>query len=59
MKTDKEKCVFCKTPIPTVMDKNNPYPVVENGNCCAACNWTIVIPARLGIHFKEQNGSNV
>lgn len=42
-----DNCVFCNEPIPTIWDKNNPYPVSETGWCCKSCNASIVIPARL------------
>ena len=42
-----EKCCFCDAPIPTIFEKNNPYPVHDSGNCCSDCNLSIVIPARI------------
>lgn len=32
---------------------NNPFPVVNAGECCDKCNYTVVIPARLN-HFNSQ-----
>lgn len=42
-------CCFCGTPIPDVLQQNNPEPLVpfEKGRCCSDCNATRVIPARL------------
>ena len=28
---------------------NNPAPLAENGRCCDKCNFTKVVPARLGL----------
>jgi hypothetical protein len=49
MKKTDERCVFCNTPVPTVMEQNNPAPAADHGYCCHICNMLIVVPARLGV----------
>ena len=44
---DTDVCVLCGAEFTSFMDRNNPYPVAETGDCCGACNWSKVIPARL------------
>jgi len=35
---------------------HNPEPLVLEGRCCNACNVTVVIPARISLHFLGQRG---
>jgi len=56
------KCCICEGEIQPQMvndivvwdQGNNAEPVVENGRCCDDCNWSVVIPARLGLHHKPK-----
>lgn len=32
---------------------NNPYPVKEDGECCRACNYGVVIPKRIELSNKR------
>lgn len=45
MKTPTLKCCICGKEIHG--HGNNPYPVKDEGRCCAECNVTIVIPERI------------
>lgn len=57
------ECSICKEEIEKQLDPStgevfwelghNAEPVVEDGRCCDSCNYTKVIPARLGILYKE------
>jgi hypothetical protein len=57
------KCDICKNEIEKKRDPetgkvyweegHNAEPVVENGRCCDHCNYTVVIPTRLGIITKK------
>jgi hypothetical protein len=38
-------CIFCKTLIKDE-ESNNAAPV-KDGRCCHACNWDVVVPARI------------
>ena len=40
------KCALCANPM-LARDSHNAAPVLEGGRCCEACNWSVVIPARL------------
>lgn len=31
---------------------NNPWPIVEDGECCDECNMTRVVPARIEMTMK-------
>ena len=55
-------CCICSGPIEV---KRTPEGVVywrngenaepvKTGRCCSACNWTFVIPARLGEKYRGQ-----
>ena len=35
---------------------HNPDPLVMEGRCCTACNVTVVIPARISLHYLGQGG---
>ena len=43
----KELCSICHKPIEGW--GNNAWPVVNDGRCCDHCNWSVVLPARLGM----------
>ncbi len=49
-------CSICQGHIPMEpngwMEGNNAQPV-NDGRCCNLCNWTDVIPARLGLPRRE------
>jgi len=56
------KCSICNNEIEKQRDEtgkvyweegHNAEPVVENGRCCGRCNYTVVIPTRLGIINKS------
>ena len=32
---------------------NNPYPIKEDGECCQACNWRVVLPKRIELSKRE------
>ena len=51
--TKKETCVFCGVELDK-LNRNNPYPVKEDGWCCNRCDREIVMPAR-GIHWNAQD----
>jgi len=55
MVEEKFECCICGKE--SVGFGNNPWPVQDEGQCCNACNWTIVIPARMK-HFKEVEEKN-
>jgi len=46
----KIECSICKEKIKDI-DSHNSEPI-NNGRCCADCNWTKVIPKRLNQFFK-------
>ena len=46
------KCIICKNEIGGWDKGHN----AESGRCCATCNWTVVIPARL--MKRESNGKD-
>jgi len=48
----KQLCVICKNPYEGY--GHNPAPVSEIGRCCDACNWNVVIQARLNFHLKKE-----
>jgi hypothetical protein len=44
------KCVICNELIPLESngwDGGNNAEPVKSGRCCTACNWAVVIPARI------------
>ena len=45
-------CCICGTKIKGEWG-NNPFPVVNVGECCNKCNYAVVIPARIK-QFKSQ-----
>jgi hypothetical protein len=56
-----KKCTICKGEIhPQKLngkavwtDGHNAEPV-KTGRCCDDCNWQVVIPIRLNLHFKGE-----
>jgi hypothetical protein len=58
------ECSICKEEIEKQLDPStgevfwelghNSEPVVEDGRCCDSCNYTKVIPARLGIILNKE-----
>ena len=50
--TAKDVCVICYGPLDDKFG-HNPQPI-SGGRCCTTCNYTIVIPARLGIMLRSQ-----
>lgn len=46
------KCCICGAEI--VGYGNNPDPVKKEGQCCDACDWQYVIPARIKQMRKEK-----
>ena len=53
------KCCICGKEIDE-MNSNNPFPYKTEGRCCNECNYTYVIPARLGMldTDKPTNSNN-
>lgn len=51
MSQDKERCCLCGGKI----EKGgcDPYPIAEEGRCCHACNWTVVLPKRIELSKRE------
>lgn len=51
MSHDKERCCICGGKI----EKGgcDPYPIAEEGRCCHACNWTVVIPKRIELSKQD------
>lgn len=47
-----EQCCLCGAPVGQY--GNNPWPLAEEGRCCDTCNFTKVIPARLGGNNNEK-----
>lgn len=47
MKKDeiKERCCLCGGELRK--GGHDPYPVAEEGRCCDACNWGVVLPRRV------------
>ena len=45
------KCAICGAEF--VGWGNNPWPITEKGECCRACNFRHVIPARIALLHKE------
>ena len=45
------KCIICKQKIEVTSygwsEGHNALPVAD-GRCCDRCNWTVVLPARIG-----------
>ena len=37
---------------------NNPWPVKESGECCLACDLTVVVPARIKLSENQKTKSN-
>jgi hypothetical protein len=31
---------------------NNPWPIKKRGQCCKACDWAKVVPARMAQHLQ-------
>jgi hypothetical protein len=51
------KCSICKTNItadPDGWDGGNNAEPVNDGICCYDCNYSVVIPARLNLHFTKK-----
>ncbi len=58
------QCSICKEEIEKQVDQStgkvfwdqghNAEPLVEDGRCCDTCNYTKVIPVRLGIVIKNK-----
>ena len=50
-------CSICKKKLPrSHPGRNNPWPVVENGECCNDCNWRFVIQARIKLMHRSSWG---
>ena len=51
---DKRACCICGKEL----DRNryNPFPIRTDGECCRACNWEFVVPARIRRHLAYQRG---
>lgn len=45
------KCCICGKEING--HGNNPYPVKDDGRCCAECNATVVIPERIKLFTNK------
>lgn len=45
-------CVLCGGIMQSVYDSHNAEPV-SRGRCCAACNTTVIIPARLKLTLDK------
>ena len=51
------KCSICKNNItadPDGWDGGNNAEPINDGICCHDCNYSVVIPARLNIHFAKK-----
>lgn len=55
MEKDKKICCICGKEF--TERGNNPYPVKEDGECCRACNWTVVLPKRAELSKRENERS--
>lgn len=47
-----QPCVLCDEPVRNFYESHNPAPLADHGRCCEACNWSLVIPARIAIHAE-------
>ena len=32
---------------------NNPWPAKNSGRCCDKCNWQVVLPERIKMHYTN------
>lgn len=47
---EEDTCVICGGQLDRINENvfgNNPSPVVDTGQCCDECNFSVVVPARL------------
>ncbi len=55
-----KECCICNKPLDVKRDANgkiywtqgNNSEPVARGRCCDACNWRVVIPARMGLSIE-------
>lgn len=38
---------------------NNPWPVKEDGVCCRACSFGVVLPKRMELRNKQEKNSRL
>lgn len=48
----RSRCCLCGDPIAAY--GNNPWPLADEGECCDRCNFTKVLPARMGGAHNEK-----
>jgi len=58
----KMKCSICKEEIDKqyhngemFWDKGHNAQPINDGRCCTKCNNEVVIPTRIGMHFRRRN----
>lgn len=47
----KERCCLCGGELKK--GGHDPYPIAEEGRCCDACNWAVVLPKRIELSKRN------